>query len=65
LFALLQARGVTWHRLETSGDAGEWKYSCSVPNASNPNIRHNYEARGRDPRTAMLAVLNQMDKEQR
>jgi hypothetical protein len=65
LLALLQARGVTWHRLETSGDNGEWKYVCSVPNANNPNIRRMYEASGRDPRTAMSAVLNQMDQERR
>jgi len=65
LLALLQARGVTWHRLETAGDNGEWKYVCSVPNANNPNIRRMYEARGRDPRTAMTAVLNQMDQERR
>jgi hypothetical protein len=63
LLTLLQARGVTWHRLETSGDSGEWKYSCTVPNANNPNIRRMYEARGRDPRTAMAAVLTQMDQE--
>jgi hypothetical protein len=65
LLTLLQARGVTWHRLETAGDTGEWKYSCSVPNPTNPNIRRTYEARGRDPRTAMAAVLTQMDLERR
>jgi hypothetical protein len=65
LMALLQARGVTFQRLETSGDNLEWKYSCSVPNPANPNIRRTYEARGRDPRSAMAAVLKQMDQEQR
>lgn len=65
LLALLQARGVTWHRLETWGDAGEWKYSCSLPNPSNPNIRRTYESRGRDARSAMTAVLTQMDQERR
>jgi len=65
LLALLQARGVTWHRLETSGDSRDWKYSCSVPNTNNPNIRRMYEAHGRDARTAMAAVLAQMDQEQR
>jgi len=65
LLTLLQARGVNWHRLETWGDNSEWKYSCSVPNANNPNIRRTYEARGRDPRSAMAAVLTQMDQERR
>jgi hypothetical protein len=64
LMALLQARGATFQRLETAGDDGEWKYSCSVPHPSNPNIRRTYEARGRDPRSAMVAVLKQMDQEQ-
>jgi hypothetical protein len=62
LFTLLQARGVTWHRLETWGDNGEWKYSCSVPDPKNPRIRHNFEARGRDSKAALVAVLEQMDK---
>jgi hypothetical protein len=61
--ALLQARGATFQRLETTGDGGEWKYSCSVPHPNNPNIRRNYEASGRDPRSAMVAVLKQMDQE--
>lgn len=64
LMALLQARGATFQRLETTAEDGEWKYSCSVPHASNPNIRRTYEARGRDPRSAMAAVLRQMDQEQ-
>jgi hypothetical protein len=62
--ALLQARGATFQRLETLGDSGEWHYSCSVPHPNNVNIRRTYEARGRDPRSAMAAVLKQMDQEQ-
>jgi hypothetical protein len=65
LFVMLQARGVTWHRLETWGDNGEWRYSCSVPDPKNPRIRHNFEARGRDSKAALVAVLEQMDKEPR
>lgn len=65
LWALLEAKGVTWQRLETWGDQGQWKYSCSVPNRQNPNIRRNYEAVARTPRDAMRAVLEQMDQEQR
>jgi hypothetical protein len=65
LVALLQARGVSWYRLETSAETGEIKFTCSVPNATNPNIRRMYEAKARDARTAMLAVLTQMDQERR
>jgi hypothetical protein len=63
LLALLQARGVSWYRLETSAETGEIKFTCSVPNATNPNIRRMYEAKARDGRTAMLAILTQMDQE--
>jgi hypothetical protein len=63
---LLKARGVTWYRVEPSPDnSGDFKFSCSVPNPSNPNIRRMYEAQGQDQRTAMLAVLAQMDQERR
>jgi hypothetical protein len=65
LLALLQARGVTWYRLETAADSGEVRFSCFVPNANNPNIRRMYEARARDPRSAMIAILTQMDQEHR
>ena len=58
--AVLLKRGVTWQRLETWGDKGEWKFSCAVPNPSNPNIRRNYEATARDDLSALRAVINQM-----
>jgi hypothetical protein len=56
---------VTWYRLETLAESGECKFSCSIPNPTNPNIRRTYEARGHDAKTAMIAVLQQMDKEGR
>jgi hypothetical protein len=63
--AQLRARGVTWQRLEVSSDDGKWKFSCSIPNAQNPNIRRNYEGPPLpDPLTAMQAVLDQIDKDQ-
>jgi hypothetical protein len=65
LLALLKARGVTWYRLENLADSGECKFSCSIPNPTNPNIRRTYEARGQDPRAAMIAILQQIDKEGR
>ena len=66
LLAMLQARGVTWYRVEASPDKpGEMRFSCTVPNPNNPNIRRMYEAHGPDQRTAMLAVLSQMDQERR
>jgi hypothetical protein len=63
---LLKARGVTWYRVEASPEnTSEFKFSCSVPNPNNPNVRRMYEAHGPDQRSAMLAVLKQMDEERR
>ena len=59
--AILTARGVTWQRLETWGDAGEWKFSCAIPNPQNPNIRRTYEATARDDLSALRAVIDQMN----
>jgi hypothetical protein len=63
--AVLTGKGVTWQRLETWGDAGEWKFSCSIPNRNNPNIRRTYEARAHDSLGALRAVLDQIDRDQR
>lgn len=62
--AQLAARGVIWQRLESAGDTGEWKFSCSIPSRQNPNIRRTYEGRARDALGAIQAVLEQMDKDQ-
>ncbi len=63
--AVLASRRVTWQRLETWGEEGEWKFSCSIPKPENPNIRRTFEARAREPITALQAVLEQIDREQR
>jgi hypothetical protein len=64
---MLRARGVTWQRLETWGEGGEWKFSCSIPNPQNPSIRRNYEYRapGEYGLAAIRAVLEQIDRERR
>jgi hypothetical protein len=63
--ALLAARGVKVQRLESTGENGEWKFICSVPNRQNPQISRTYEARATDPIAAVRAVLDQLDKDQR
>jgi hypothetical protein len=65
LQAQLQARGVTWQRLETWGENGDWKFSCSIPNRQNPNIRRNYEAIAHGDLAAVRAALEQIDRERR
>lgn len=61
--ALLAARGVKWQRLETWGDRGEWKFSCSIPNPHNPYISRTFEARAGDYLSAVRAVIDQMERE--
>lgn len=60
---VLRNRGVTWQRLETWGDKGEWKFTCAIPNRQNPAIARNYEARANTPIDAIHAVLDKLDKE--
>lgn len=61
--AALASRGVNWQRLETWGDKGEWKFSCSIPNKKNAFISRNYEARSPDYLSAIRAVMDQIDRE--
>ncbi len=62
---MLRVRGVSWQRLETWGDAGEWKFRCSVPDPQKPGTGHNYEARaaGENGLAAIRAVLDQIDRD--
>ena len=61
--AYLASRGVNWQRLETFGDQGEWKFSCSIPNPQNRLISRTYEARARDYLSAIRAVIDQISRE--
>lgn len=61
--AILAARGVKWQRLETWGEAGEWKFSCSIPSRQNAFISRTYEGRATDYLSAVRAVLNQIDQD--
>jgi hypothetical protein len=63
--ARLKARGVVWQRLETWGDQGDWKFTCSIPNRQNPYISRTYEADARDPLSALHSVLDQIEHDQR
>jgi hypothetical protein len=61
--AILTAHGVKWQRLETWGDRGEWKFSCSIPNPTNAYVSRTYEGRAADSLSAVRAVLDQIDRE--
>ncbi len=65
---ILKQYGVTWQRLETVGDQGQWKLRCSVPNPANRSVHRWYETAKPlpyDPLTAVRAVIDQLQKEQR
>jgi hypothetical protein len=65
---ILKQYGVTWQRLETWGDQGQWKFRCSIPNPSNPSVNRWFETTKplpNDPLTAVRAVIDQLQKEQR
>jgi len=61
VLAQLKDRGVSFYRLET-GDNGEYRFSCSIPDRQNPNIQHRYESQAREPAAALRAVLEQIEK---
>jgi hypothetical protein len=42
---------------------GGWKFTCSVPNPSNPDFSRTYEATARDYRSALIAVLDKIDSD--
>jgi hypothetical protein len=62
----LRARGMTWMRLETTGESGWWKFSCTIADRQNPGIEQRYEATGNGEGglAAMRAVLEKIDHPQ-
>ena len=63
--ARLKSLGVQWQRLETWGEQGDWKFTCSIPNRQNPYISRTYEAEAHDPLSALHGVLEQIEHDQR
>jgi hypothetical protein len=61
--AQLRARGVSWQRLESLGDQGGWKFTCSIAKPGNKFLSTTYEAEAPTDLAAMQAVLDQIDKE--
>jgi hypothetical protein len=58
----LQARAISWWRLETA-EPGAFKFSCSVPSAQNRAVSRTYEATGASEAAAIQATLDQIDRE--
>ncbi len=64
---ILKQRGVTFQRLETWGDQGQWKFRCSLPIPGSTNMNRTYETDTplpTDPLTAVRAVLDKIEKDQ-
>src|SRR5207247_1642178 len=60
LQARLKGHRVTYQRQETYQDG--YKFTCVAQHPTNPNRERQYEAIARDYRSAILAVLEQMDQ---
>jgi hypothetical protein len=58
----LKARKVVWQRQEMVGDG--FKFTCQVPNPYNRDFNRVYEATARDYKTAIVMVLEQIDRDQ-
>jgi hypothetical protein len=56
----LKQRNVAWQKLEMQGDS-QWKFSCSVPNRTNPNYRSLVESVSADPMEAIRQAINEID----
>jgi hypothetical protein len=59
----LQARGVTWQQLKTSGGSGEWAFSCAIPDPRERGVERNYvgKAAGAYGLAAIKAALAEID----
>jgi hypothetical protein len=64
LQAMLAQRRVSWQRLEIVGEQGEWKFTCAIPDAGNPDQRRVHEGRavGSNGLPAIRAVLAEIDR---
>ncbi len=56
----LKQRNVAWQKLEMQADS-QWKFSCSVPNRTNPNYRSLVESVSADPMEAIRQAINEID----
>jgi hypothetical protein len=61
----LRTRHVSFQRLESWGDSGEWTFRCSVPKPDNPNLQTRYEAKaaGDNGLAAIRSVIEQIDRD--
>jgi hypothetical protein len=63
----LERRGAVWQRLETRGE-GQWAFQCSLPIPGQKNLNRTYETQAplpRDPLSAIRAVIDKIEKDQR
>jgi hypothetical protein len=58
----LAAHGVTKINFTADAQTGETALTCWVPVPGNPTSNQRYDVKGRDPLSAMQAVLDEMDK---
>ena len=57
----LKKRNVAWVKMEMQADTNQWKFSCSIPNAKNPNYRSLVEAKAANLPEAMRLAIDKID----
>ncbi len=63
----LKRLGVVWQRLDEVGPE-QWKFQCSLPISGQKNLNRTYETQTplpRDPLSAIRAVIDKIEKDQR
>lgn len=56
----LRSRGVLWQKLEMR--EGQWRFECSAPDPTRPGHLREYQAEAADPLSAVLAVVEKIQK---
>lgn len=61
----LEQRGMKGFRLDLQIATGQWRCTCAIPKRSNPNEKQGYDTMAKDPESAVRAVLDQVERDNR
>jgi hypothetical protein len=65
LVRVLEQRGMQGFRLERNRETGQWRCTCSIPNAQNLAVKNTYDATAADAPAALQAIIDKIDREPR
>lgn len=61
----LERYGVKGFRLEQQRETGQWRCTCSIPNKDKPTFKQTYDTTAADPLSALRAVVDQVERDNR